>query len=56
MNALRINQNTKAITMDDFKKALERTGPSITQDMEKWYQNMMKQFRTISKPDLRAVA
>jgi transitional endoplasmic reticulum ATPase len=56
ISALRLNQNTKAVTMDDFKKTLEKLGPSITPEMETWYQNVMKQFRIIGKPTLNVVA
>jgi transitional endoplasmic reticulum ATPase len=56
ISALRVNQNTKAVTMDDFKKTLEKLGPTITPEMETWYQNVMKQFRIISKPTINVVA
>lgn len=56
ISALRVNQNTKAVTMDDFKKTLEKLGPTITPEMEAWYQNVMKQFRIISKPTINVVA
>lgn len=56
ISALRVNQNTKAVTMDDFKKTLDKLGLSITPEMETWYQNVMKQFRIISKPPLHVIA
>ncbi len=39
MNALRRNMNAKEVTKEDFRNALSRIGPSLTADMEKFYEN-----------------
>lgn len=49
MNALRMDVEAKEVASDDFKKAMEKIGPSITPDMENWYQSVMQQFRKIEK-------
>jgi len=48
--ALRRDINSKAVTFADFEEALEKIGPSITPDMDKWYRNFMKQARKAQKP------
>jgi len=48
--ALRRDINSKAVTLADFEEALEKIGPSITPDMDKWYRNFMKQARRAQKP------
>jgi len=48
--ALRRDINSKTVTLADFEKALEKIGPSITPDMDKWYRNFMKQARKAQKP------
>jgi len=40
MTALRHDENTKEITLSDFKKATEIIKPSVPPDMDKWYQNI----------------
>jgi len=45
MNALRRNIESKEVRLDDFKKAMEKAAPSITPEMENWYQNLVKQLR-----------
>jgi SpoVK/Ycf46/Vps4 family AAA+-type ATPase len=42
--------NAKEVTKTDFDKALEKIGPSISEDMENWYKNFAKQVRRIKKP------
>ena len=48
MNAVR--RNDKTVIYDDFKKAMNEIGPSITPDMETWYKGTAKQFRRPIKP------
>ncbi len=48
MNAVR--RNDKMVTFDDFKRAMEGLGPSITPDMEAWYKGTAQQFRKPVKP------
>jgi transitional endoplasmic reticulum ATPase len=50
LNALRRDINAKTVTADDFRKALEKTGPSIMPNMENWYRNFMKNARQLKKP------
>jgi len=45
MNALRRNPNAKEVTLEDFKAAMNEIKPSITPDMETWYQNFVKRLR-----------
>ena len=50
MNALRIDLKAKEVSANDFKKALEKIGPSIMANMETWYRGFMKQARKLKKP------
>ena len=45
MNALREDANADEVTLRDFKDALDKVKPSITPDMDTWYQNFSKRFR-----------
>lgn len=45
MNALREDVNSDEVTLRDFKEAMEKVKPSITPDMDTWYQNFSKRFR-----------
>lgn len=45
LNALRKNPDAKEVTADDFLSAMENIKPSITPDMEAWYQNFSKRIR-----------
>lgn len=49
MNALRKNIEIKEVTPEDFKKVMEKTGPTITPEMESWYQNLAQQFRKVER-------
>ena len=48
--ALRRNINSTEVSMEDFKKAMEKIGPSILPDMEAWYKSFLKQMRKVQKP------
>jgi transitional endoplasmic reticulum ATPase len=50
MVTLRRDIKSKTVTMNDFQEAMNRIGPSITPDMEKWYKGFVKQLRKIKKP------
>ncbi len=50
LNALRIDMKAKEVSASDFKKALEKIGPSILPNMENWYRGFMKQARQLKKP------
>src|SRR5438128_9296768 len=40
--SLRRDNEKKGVTMEDFRDALDRIKPSMTSDMEKWYQGFTK--------------
>ena len=48
MSALR--RTGDEVTVEDFKKGMEKVGPSITSDMEGWYQSVVQQFRKPVRP------
>ena len=50
LNALRKDIKAKEVSLDDFKKATEKIGPTIRPDMEAWYKGFMKQVRQLKKP------
>ena len=45
LNALRRNAEAKEVSADDFTAAMENIRPSITPDMETWYQSFTKRIR-----------
>ncbi|MBS7626951.1 CDC48 family AAA ATPase [Candidatus Bathyarchaeota archaeon] len=44
MNALRRDPNAREVTMIDFKEAMSKIRPSITSDVNMWYQSFSKRF------------
>ena len=50
LNALRTNIDAKEVQAEDFKKALDKIGPSIMPNMENWYKGFMKHVRQLKKP------
>jgi len=50
LNALRTDIKAKEVSASDFKKAIEKIGPSILPNMESWYRGFMKQARQLKKP------
>lgn len=50
LNALRRDMKAKEVNASDYKKALEKIGPSILPNMESWYRGFMKQARQLKKP------
>jgi transitional endoplasmic reticulum ATPase len=56
MYALRKGGDETQITMAEFKMAMEKVRPSITPDLETWYQNVTSSFKKIDKPTTGAVA
>ena len=50
LNALRNDINAKEVNAEDFKKAIEKIGPSIMPNMESWYKGFMKNVRQLKKP------
>jgi transitional endoplasmic reticulum ATPase len=49
LHALRRDINVTEVTAADFRKALEKIGPSIMPNMESWYRNFMKSARQLKK-------
>jgi SpoVK/Ycf46/Vps4 family AAA+-type ATPase len=47
---LRREIETKDVTREDFRDAIERVKPSITPDMENWYQGFHKRFKKERAP------
>jgi len=45
MNALRRDIDSKQVTLQDFKEAMVKIKPSITSDMDAWYQGFGKRFK-----------
>jgi transitional endoplasmic reticulum ATPase len=45
LNALRTDPKANKVTFEDFRKAMDRIKPSVTSDMETWYQNFVKRLR-----------
>ena len=50
LHALRSDIKAKEVDLDDFKKATEQIGPTISPGMEAWYKGFMKQVRQLKKP------
>jgi transitional endoplasmic reticulum ATPase len=50
LNALRRSIKSKEVNASDFKKAIEKIGPSIMPNMETWYKSFMKNIRQLKKP------
>jgi transitional endoplasmic reticulum ATPase len=48
MNAVR--RQSKIVDQIDFTNAMEKVGPSVTPDMEKWYQQIAQQVRKPIRP------
>jgi transitional endoplasmic reticulum ATPase len=48
--SLRRDIETKNVGLEDFRDALERIKPSITPDMENWYQGFGKRFKKERAP------
>ena len=43
--SLRRDIETKSVTLEDFRDAMERVKPSVTPDMENWYKGFRKRFK-----------
>src|SRR5713226_8578094 len=48
--SLRRDIETKSVTIEDFRDALERVKPSVTPDMENWYKGFRKRFKKERAP------
>jgi len=56
MNALRQDANANEVRLDDFRMAMDKIKPSITSDMDTWYQNFSKRSRREKAAALAAIA
>jgi len=45
MNSLRRDIDSKEVTLQEFKEAMVKIKPSITSDMDAWYQGFGKRFK-----------
>ncbi|UCH56653.1 MAG: CDC48 family AAA ATPase, partial [Candidatus Bathyarchaeota archaeon] len=52
MNSLRKSTETELVTLKDFEEAMAETVPSITPEMERWYQQTDKMFKEREKPPM----
>jgi transitional endoplasmic reticulum ATPase len=52
MNALRRNADSSIVNIKDIDEAMADTAPSITPEMEKWYQESNKRFKEREKPPM----
>src|SRR5256712_1016654 len=48
--SLRRDVETKSVTLEDFRDAFYRVKPSVTPDMENWYQGFRKRFKKERAP------
>ncbi len=48
--SLRRDIETKSVTIEDFRDALDHVKPSVTPDMENWYQGFRKRFKRERAP------
>jgi hypothetical protein len=55
MNSLRRDPDAEVVTFADFEDAMAVTVPSITTEMEKWYQQTDKRFKEREKPPMTIV-
>ena len=55
ITALRKDPETQKVTAADFEKVMAEIVPSITPDMEKWYQETNKRIREQLKPPMDIV-
>ncbi|HUS79433.1 MAG TPA: CDC48 family AAA ATPase [Patescibacteria group bacterium] len=52
INALRRSTEVERVMLRDFTEALDKSTPSVTPDMEKWYMDMSKRFKEREKPPI----
>ena len=50
MSALRRSMKEKHVSVKDFKMAMKKVGPSISPDMESWYEGISKRVRKVARP------
>jgi transitional endoplasmic reticulum ATPase len=48
--SLRRDMETKSVTLEDFRDAIDRIKPSVTADMENWYQGFTKRYKKERAP------
>jgi len=52
INALRRSTEAERVTLRDFTEALDKSTPSVTPEMEKWYMDVSKRFKEREKPPM----
>ncbi|MCW3989404.1 MAG: CDC48 family AAA ATPase [Candidatus Bathyarchaeota archaeon] len=55
MNSLRRDPDSEVVTFADFEDAMAATVPSITPEMENWYQQTDRRFKEREKPPMTIV-
>ena len=45
-----VRRGDKNVYLDDFRKTMDKMGPSVTPDVETWYKGVAQQFRKPVKP------
>ena len=55
MKRARRDPESNVVTFTDFEDAMAVTVPSITSEMEKWYQQTDKRFKEQEKPPMTIV-
>ncbi|MEM2904230.1 MAG: CDC48 family AAA ATPase [Candidatus Bathyarchaeia archaeon] len=50
MNALRKSEGAEKVTLEDFRQVIAKTRPTITPEMENWYQNVVQTQKRAGRP------
>jgi transitional endoplasmic reticulum ATPase len=50
MSALRRSMKEKVVSVDDFRMAMGKMFPSISPDMESWYEGLSKRVKRVARP------
>jgi transitional endoplasmic reticulum ATPase len=50
MMALRKNPKAEKVTYEDFRDAMDEIPPSLTAEMESWYQSVIRRVRRVERP------
>ena len=56
IGGLRKDMGAKQVTAEDFRNAMKEVLPSITPEMEKWYQEVVQRFKTQVEKPIPAIA
>lgn len=50
MSALRRSMKEKVVSVEDFRIAMGKVSPSISSDMESWYEGLSKRVKRVARP------